>query len=151
MLLRDVRSDYSASRSPVGWKAYKVLRHHTDDGQSDVRSWLLSGCFHSAFQRCPPPADTNTRIIQVTDFIMGNVDTADVSRTDPHAPPVFIGHIGDQIILMLMSVHRLRSSGGMKGTCVSKPPSGNAPISMPVPPISEKTQFSMPEDETAHS
>jgi len=29
---------------------------------------------------------------------MGNVDTADVSRTDPHAPPVFIGHIGDQII-----------------------------------------------------
>lgn len=54
--------------------------------------------FHSAFQRCPPPADTNTRIIQVADFIMGNVDTADVSRTDPHAPPVFIGHIGDQII-----------------------------------------------------
>ena len=54
--------------------------------------------FHSAFQGCPSPADTNTRIIQVADFIMGNVDTADVSRTDPHAPPVFIGHIGDQII-----------------------------------------------------
>ena len=54
--------------------------------------------FHSALQRGPSPPYTNARIVQVADFIMGNIDTAHVSRTDTHTPPIFISHIRYQVI-----------------------------------------------------
>ena len=53
---------------------------------------------HSCVVWCPAPADTDTRVVQVTDIIAFDEAVADIAAADADSTPVLLRGVGDDVV-----------------------------------------------------